>query len=52
MIGSDMERHIVGNTPFGRLGEPEDIALAAVFLASAQSRWITGETIRVAGGLR
>jgi len=52
MIGSDMEKHIVGNTPFGRLGEPEDIALAAVFLASEQSRWITGETIRVAGGLR
>jgi 3-oxoacyl-[acyl-carrier protein] reductase len=52
MIGSDMEKHIVGQTPFGRLGEPEDIALAAVFLASEQSRWITGETIRVAGGLR
>jgi len=52
MIGSDMERQIVANTPFGRLGEPEDIALAAVFLASEQSRWITGETIRVAGGLR
>jgi 3-oxoacyl-[acyl-carrier protein] reductase len=52
MIGSDMERTIVASTPFGRLGEPEDIALAAVFLASPQARWITGETIRVAGGLR
>ena len=52
MIGSDMEKHLVSSTPFGRLGEPEDIALAAVFLASEQSRWITGETIRVAGGLR
>jgi 3-oxoacyl-[acyl-carrier protein] reductase len=49
MIGSDMEKQLVGNT---RLGEPEDIALAAVFLASERSRWITGETLRVAGGLR
>jgi 3-oxoacyl-[acyl-carrier protein] reductase len=52
MIGSDMEKQLVGNTPLGRLGEPEDIALAAVFLASERSRWITGETLRVAGGLR
>jgi 3-oxoacyl-[acyl-carrier protein] reductase len=52
LIGSDMEKQLVGSTPFGRLGEPEDIALATVFLASDQSRWITGETIRTAGGLR
>lgn len=52
MIGSDMEKQLVGSTPFGRLGEPQDIALAAVFLASDEARWITGETLRVAGGLR
>lgn len=52
LIGSDLEKQKVSETPLQRLGEPEDIALAAVFLASDQSRWITGETIRVAGGLR
>ena len=52
IIGSDLEKQKVAETPLGRLGEPEDIALAAVFLASDQSRWINGETIRAAGGLR
>jgi 3-oxoacyl-[acyl-carrier protein] reductase len=52
ILGSDFEKQKVSDTPLQRLGEPEDIALAAVFLASDQSRWITGETIRVAGGLR
>jgi 3-oxoacyl-[acyl-carrier protein] reductase len=52
LIGSDLEKQKVAETPLQRLGEPADIALATVFLASGQSRWITGETIRVAGGLR
>jgi 3-oxoacyl-[acyl-carrier protein] reductase len=39
-------------TPLGRIGRPEDIAPAVVFLASADSGWITGETLYVAGGLR
>jgi 3-oxoacyl-[acyl-carrier protein] reductase len=52
IIGSDMEKHLIGQTPMQRLGEPEDIARAVVFLASDQSGWITGETIRAAGGLR
>jgi 3-oxoacyl-[acyl-carrier protein] reductase len=39
-------------TPLGRIGQPADIASAAVFLASADSSWITGETLYVAGGLR
>jgi 3-oxoacyl-[acyl-carrier protein] reductase len=39
-------------TPLGRIGQPGDIAPAAVFLASADSGWITGETLRIAGGLR
>jgi 3-oxoacyl-[acyl-carrier protein] reductase len=39
-------------TPLGRLGQPQDIATAAVFLASSDSAWITGETLYVTGGLR
>ncbi|MBP1965983.1 SDR family oxidoreductase [Paenibacillus aceris] len=36
---------------FGRLGEPDDIAGAVLFLASEESRWITGQTIRINGGM-
>lgn len=36
--------------PLGRLGQPDDIAAAALFLASAQAGWITGVTLDVAGG--
>ena len=50
--GSDFEKQSVAQTPLGRLGQPRDVAPAAVFLASPDSAWITGETIRVAGGLR
>jgi 3-oxoacyl-[acyl-carrier protein] reductase len=50
--GSDFEKQSVAQTPLGRLGQPDDVAPAAVFLASPDSAWITGETIRVAGGLR
>lgn len=39
-------------TPLGRVGQPEDIAPAVVFLASGDSRWITGETLYVSGGFR
>jgi 3-oxoacyl-[acyl-carrier protein] reductase len=39
-------------TPLGRIGQPQDIAPAAVFLASADSAWITGETFYITGGLR
>lgn len=38
--------------PLGRVGQPDDIAPAAVFFASDDSKWITGETLRIAGGLR
>jgi len=48
----DLRKSIEAQTPLGRIGQPEDIAPAAVFLASADSKWITGETLRVAGGLR
>jgi len=51
LIGSDMEKMIIAATPLGRLGQPEDIARAAVFLASDEANWITGERIAVSGGL-
>jgi 3-oxoacyl-[acyl-carrier protein] reductase len=51
LVGSDMEKQIVANTPLGRLGQPGDIAGAAVFLASDDAGWITGEIVTVSGGL-
>jgi 3-oxoacyl-[acyl-carrier protein] reductase len=49
---SDFRKELEAQTPLGRIGQPEDIAPAAVFLASADAAWITGETLRIAGGLR
>lgn len=49
---SDMRREMEAKTPLGRIGQPGDIAPAAVFLASADSAWLTGETIVIAGGMR
>ena len=45
-----MQKHYVELTPLGRMGEPDDVALPVVFLASDDSRWISGELILVAGG--
>ncbi|MBG6233833.1 3-oxoacyl-[acyl-carrier protein] reductase [Pedobacter sp. CAN_A7] len=50
-IGSDFEAKLVTTTPLGRTGQPEDVAKVAVFLASDDSAWITGEKISVSGGL-
>ena len=49
---SDMRKQTEAQTPLGRIGQPHDIAGAAVFLASADSSWITGETFVISGGLR
>jgi len=43
---------LVAMTPLGRIGTPADIAKVAVFLASFDSGWLTGETILASGGLR
>ena len=51
-IGSDFEKSIVGQTPLGRTGQVGDIAPIAVFLASDDSAWLTGEQITASGGLR
>jgi 3-oxoacyl-[acyl-carrier protein] reductase len=43
---------MVAQTPLGRLGQPEDIARVAVFLASEDAGWVTGERLTVSGGWR
>jgi 3-oxoacyl-[acyl-carrier protein] reductase len=52
VIGSDLEKQMIAGTPLGRLGQPNDIAQVAVFLASEDSGWLTGERITAAGGYR
>jgi 3-oxoacyl-[acyl-carrier protein] reductase len=50
--GSEMAKQLVADTALGRPGRPEDIAKVAVFLASDQASWVTGESLFVSGGLR
>ena len=50
--GSDFEKAMIAQTPLGRLGQPQDIAPIAVFLASEESGWLTGETLLASGGMR
>jgi 3-oxoacyl-[acyl-carrier protein] reductase len=49
---SDFRKGFESQSPLGRIGQPDDIAPAAVFFASDDSKWITGETLLIAGGLR
>jgi 3-oxoacyl-[acyl-carrier protein] reductase len=49
-IGSEFQKQMIAATPLGRFGRPEDIARVAVFLASDDSEWVTGERIAVSGG--
>jgi 3-oxoacyl-[acyl-carrier protein] reductase len=51
-IGSAFESQVVATTPLGRVGQPDDIAKVAVFLASNDSGWMTGERIAASGGAR
>jgi 3-oxoacyl-[acyl-carrier protein] reductase len=51
-IGSELEKVLVAQTPLGRIGQVTDIAPIAVFLASDDSRWLTGEQLLAGGGLR
>ncbi|HSU54824.1 MAG TPA: glucose 1-dehydrogenase [Candidatus Dormibacteraeota bacterium] len=52
IMESDMRKQVQAQTPLGRIGKPEDIASMAVFLATNDSSWITGETLLVSGGYR
>jgi 3-oxoacyl-[acyl-carrier protein] reductase len=51
-LGTDFEKSLVAQTPLGRIGKPGDIASVAVFLASDDSAWLTGEQLLTGGGLR
>jgi 3-oxoacyl-[acyl-carrier protein] reductase len=52
VIGSDFEKDMVARTALGRLGQPDDIARIAVFLASDAAAWVTGERLTASGGYR
>jgi 3-oxoacyl-[acyl-carrier protein] reductase len=52
IIESEGRQQAEAQTPLGRIGQPQDIATVAVFFASSDSAWITGETLYVTGGLR
>ena len=51
-INSDLQKGLEAQTPLGRIGQPDDIAPTAVYLASSDSKYVTGETLLIAGGLR
>ncbi len=51
-IGSDFQAQIVAQTPLGRIGQPQDIAAIAVFLASDDAGWLSGEKLYASGGMR
>jgi 3-oxoacyl-[acyl-carrier protein] reductase len=48
----DFRKGVEAQTPLGRIGQPQDVATVATFLASSDSGWITGETFLVSGGMR
>jgi 3-oxoacyl-[acyl-carrier protein] reductase len=51
-LGTDFEKGIVAQTPLGRIGQPGDISPAAAFLASADSKYMSGQTVNISGGIR
>jgi len=51
VFGTEFGQRLLSDTPLGRFGQPRDIAPAVVFLASDAAHWVTGESIRVSGGL-
>lgn len=52
LSAGDFRKQVEAQTPLGRIGQPEDIAPAVVFLASDDSSWITGESFYISGGMR
>jgi 3-oxoacyl-[acyl-carrier protein] reductase len=52
VMGGEAEHWFLSETPLGRVGQPTDIAKVAVFLASDDARWVTGESLNVSGGHR
>ena len=51
-FAGEFGQQLIAGTPLGRFGEPDDIAPVAVFLASDDAHWVTGDSIRVSGGVR
>jgi 3-oxoacyl-[acyl-carrier protein] reductase len=52
LLGGELEKQMLALTPLGRIGQPDDIAKVAVFLASDDAAWLTGERIGASGGSR
>jgi 3-oxoacyl-[acyl-carrier protein] reductase len=52
LVGSDFQKMVETQAPLGRMGQPDDISPTAVYLASSDSKYMTGETLLVSGGLR
>jgi 3-oxoacyl-[acyl-carrier protein] reductase len=50
VMGSDFEKQMIARTALGRLGQPDDVARVAVFLASDDAAWLTGERLAASGG--
>ena len=50
IAGSDFQKTVEAQTPLGRIGQPDDIGPVAVFLASEDARWVTGQALLVSGG--
>jgi len=51
-IGSDFHKQAIAETPLGRIGQPQDVASIAAFLASDEAAWVNGQTIKASGGAR
>jgi 3-oxoacyl-[acyl-carrier protein] reductase len=51
-LGSDFEKTLVAQAPLGRIGQVDDISPAAIFLASSDSKYMTGQTVNISGGIR
>jgi 3-oxoacyl-[acyl-carrier protein] reductase len=52
IIGSDLEKQMIASTPLGRIGQADDIAKVALFLASDEAAWMTGDRLAASGGFR
>ena len=52
LVGSDFQKMVETQAPLGRMGQPDDISPTAVYLASSDSKYMTGESLLVSGGLR